>query len=114
MLVPKANFHGDPHDKSCSYFLLNKPGPSRYDQTTKSEDLKDEVREKLIMANELLNNHYYFQEVLNVAEGQALVTCAFLQKSTVLSNRMPRAVESLYSSRPELQPNVPLLTSVCF
>ena len=54
MLVPKANFHGDPHDKSCSYFLLNKPGPSRYDQTTKSEDLKDEVREKLI-ANELLN-----------------------------------------------------------
>ena len=54
LLVPKANFHGDPHDKSCSYFLLNKPGPSRYDQTTKSEDLKDEVREKLI-ANELLN-----------------------------------------------------------
>ena len=54
LLVPKANFHGDPHDKSCSYFLLNKPGPSRYDQTTKLEDLKDEVREKLI-ANELLN-----------------------------------------------------------
>ena len=58
--------------------------------------------------------YFFFQEVLNVAEGQALVTCAFLQKSTVLSNRMPRAVESLYSSRPELQPNVPLLTSVCF
>ena len=58
--------------------------------------------------------YYFLQEVLNVAEGQALVTCAFLQKSTVLSNRMPRAVESLYSSRPELQPNVPLLTSVCF
>ena len=62
----------------------------------------------------MLNYFLFFQEVLNVATGQALVTCAFLQKSTVLSNRMPRAVESLYSSRPELQPNVPLLTSVCF
>ena len=46
-----------------------------------------------------------------MVEGNAMVTCAFLQKSTVLSNRMPRGQESLYSSRPELQPNVPLLTS---
>ena len=57
--------------------------------------------------------NFIFQGELDV-EGRAFVTCAFLQKSTVLSNRMPRALESLYSSRPELQPNVPLLTSVCF
>merc|ERR1719219_685879 len=51
------------------------------------------------------------EEELDVVNGNAMVTCAFLQKSTVLSNRMPRAVESLYSSRPELLPSVPLLTS---